>query len=420
MSEDKENIEQKKKNKQGVWKKLLGLNQTYKLYLCKCLFIVFLICIISFISIRFLHIKTTDESNKKFKIEENINKSPLITIEKVGEMVENRFEPHLINLKNGEILIVGGYKKEIIKSTLNKQPPDYRKIYLTSAEIYNPNTKTFRKISDMKHSECLATYIMDDGRVLLLSKNKNCQIFDNKTESFSLVFPGIKDLHVDRGILNIINKGDNIISIFPSSMSFLIELNIATGKYKKIFDNKNKGFLYSVPIDNKILCIASIIVKSNNGFKLFYRETPKIINKDITLYDIKTHSMEKISELETLRKDIILSKFTDNKIFMRSIDKKNLIIDEILSLKDKTILIDSIPRKPEDHFLQKYYILNNYIIFPSGEIYDYEFERFIYLNRNFYHLGSEFIKIGSNKLLILGKSILNNNTKDIYTIEIKR
>ena len=59
MSNDKENIEQEKKNKQGVWKKLLGLNRTYKLIG----FILIFICIFLFFDTNIIFASVENKKN---------------------------------------------------------------------------------------------------------------------------------------------------------------------------------------------------------------------------------------------------------------------------------------------------------------------------------------------------------------------
>ena len=102
------------------------------------------------------------------------------TFREIGKMHDYRCSHHAVLLKNGDVLILGGYDGK--GST-------------ASAEIFDPKTEMFTKINKMNEPRVSFTAtLLNDGRVLIAG-GKSAEIFNPSDNSFS----EIKNSGIDRG-----------------------------------------------------------------------------------------------------------------------------------------------------------------------------------------------------------------------------
>ncbi len=99
---------------------------------------------------------------------------------RTGDMVIPRFAHSAVLLKDGRVLITGGYSYS--KMNLNK---DLSK----SAELYDPKTRKFTRTSNMNFPRAYhSTILLNDGRALIVGGGpKNAEIYNPKTNRFSLI-----------------------------------------------------------------------------------------------------------------------------------------------------------------------------------------------------------------------------------------
>ncbi|MBI1806839.1 MAG: hypothetical protein HYR76_07305 [Ignavibacteria bacterium] len=107
-------------------------------------------------------------------------KNPLIS---VGSMHELRGSHTATLLPSGNVLIVGGFKK--IRT--------YDQAYFSSAELYDPQTKTFIPTGNLNVARCGHTAtLLRDGTVLIAGGGNDqplssAELYDPKTGTFTLV-----------------------------------------------------------------------------------------------------------------------------------------------------------------------------------------------------------------------------------------
>lgn len=101
--------------------------------------------------------------------------------ELVGKLNIPRANYSQVLLNDGKILILGG-------QTVGKFGQLMKPVKM--AEIYNPNTRTFSRISDMNYSRGTGTYciLLNDGRVFIISSGLAiAEIFDPIADKFTVV-----------------------------------------------------------------------------------------------------------------------------------------------------------------------------------------------------------------------------------------
>lgn len=110
---------------------------------------------------------------------------------RISDMTSARGNHAMTLLADGRVLITGGVVQHY---TFNQNTVPVNKLMqgnnitiLKSAEIFNPKTNTFTKISDMNlpHANHAAV-LLKDNRVLIVDDNK-CEIFNPKTNTFSII-----------------------------------------------------------------------------------------------------------------------------------------------------------------------------------------------------------------------------------------
>ena len=235
MSDDKENIEQEKVNKQSWWKKLLGLKPTYKLIILIVFFGSLLLTKIDFenenkylnVAIAQSTIAEFKQNNKvenKLNMKENKNynikkynirnmkiSTPMQCKEKglhyIGEMTSPRIFHKTIKMNDGKIFIIGG-KKEILISDQNSHIKGHINKFLKydyinneTAEIFDPSNNSFTKtISNPLQENYINIIPLDNGNILLVS---------NEFEVFNIKEKQFKKVGKRKNINNISSEIDN-------------------------------------------------------------------------------------------------------------------------------------------------------------------------------------------------------------------
>ena len=99
---------------------------------------------------------------------------------RTGDMVVPRIAHNAVLLKDGKVLITGGYYYNP-KGHLERE-------YSKSAEIYDPKTKKFTRTADMNLGRAYhSSILMNDGRVLVVGGGHvEAEIFNPTSEKFTL------------------------------------------------------------------------------------------------------------------------------------------------------------------------------------------------------------------------------------------
>ena len=353
-NKQEENLNKPEGNK-NWWKKLLGFTPIYGL-LKKTIFIL---VFISFI--------VASAEAKVFKYTIN-NPDISIEIKKMAEMAEPRSNAAVIELLNGEFLIFGGFRRihedqSYLPVEKHKTPPPHIDTLLKTAEIYNVKKNKFRKIQNMIHTEYVGTYQFPNGNILLISKDNPCQIYNCKTESFSVVYNGIKDIPDDSKNLFIIKVSEEKLLLFDKKFTKIIELNPETGKYKTIYKNNKYKFIYVIPFNNN-----EVIGIINNN------ETENLYN-EVMLFNISNKKYEKITELKKQKSNIMLEKINSNKVLVYATGGYSIGFeynDLIIDIKEKDIKLSEFPKNIKKMYGNRkgYFLKDNLIFFNLFEIYD--------------------------------------------------
>jgi len=111
-----------------------------------------------------------------------------------GYLIEPRSNPFVAKLPDDKILIWGGYKEfyQNKKSKYGSGPNPKQYIELDTAEIYDIKTQKSKIINSKYNEKCLGIYYLENGNILLLSKDSDCQIFNPQNEKFEKAYSGIK------------------------------------------------------------------------------------------------------------------------------------------------------------------------------------------------------------------------------------
>ncbi len=339
----------------------------------------------------------------------NIN----INVEHIGNMLEPRSYMQAVKLKNGNILILGGIKHEDIS------PPNkyhmigikFKNTVLKSAEIYDVKANKNIKVSDMKHSECVALYVNDDGNVILLSKNKPCQLFNVKNNTFTEIYPGIKDLPENPYI---ITESKEEILILSKEMNQIIKMNIKTGEYSLLYKGEN-NFVASIPINKNIILCAGKIEKANNNKT----------NNNIYLYDITKNKFTKIGLFNDNNYNYNILKINEEKFLRVSVGKP--IYNYIFTIKNNHIRSDLLNINSNISNIYKLsdnlFYLHPLIIFEDTNNYiDMRLDK----NRKYYYLfsltgfGKSKIELDNSAILFMGGNVTPNisSSNKIYKLSI--
>lgn len=155
---------------------------------------------------------------------------------RTGDMVVPRFAHSAVLLKDGRVLITGGYY--VFKTHLKKE-------YSKSAEIYDPKTGKFTRTSDMIFPrEYHSSILLNDGRVLILGGGRaEAEIYNPNTGKFSITgkMPIIfLDEIGNKASLIRLKNGDVIIvdSIFKDNVTWIIKYSVNKGVFNLIKKTK--------------------------------------------------------------------------------------------------------------------------------------------------------------------------------------
>lgn len=423
-NENEQNIEQEQNNN----KKIVGLKPNLR---ARYLLIYLILSIIIFLSFMKNFSINSNYLNQKLNFA-NLN----IITKQVGNLNISRYELNAINLSNDKVLIFGGNKIEKIRNSITKDKviPPYKYKNPQYAEIFDAKQNKFTKISKLVHSEYYGHYIYPNGNILLISKEKPCQIYNSKTKKFETAFMGIKTLPSFKEFLGyknplyIIKKSNNKILLIPKCMGQITELDTETGSYKLIYNDENKKFLSVIPISNEnILCIGlqnkDVSEQCLNKSKL--NETSIDSCKEIVLsvyiFNINEQKYTKIGNINKINSVFFnILKLTETRFLLYTetiaiiFDLNNYSLEEKFITNIKTYK-NIVPVKFSDEYtlLSSSKILNN----KTLEILD---------NKNildFYLYNPSIIQISKNKILLMGGQIGIYNPITInkaYIIELEK
>lgn len=205
------------KNK-SWWNKLLGLKQTYKLFL-----VPFFVCLSAFSNE--INIPNFDFNNP----------NPKVGLYKAPNMKIARYKHKTILLNDGRILILSGYiKSKKYNSNLY-------------SEVYDPTTGKSKLIKMTLHynPDYIDAKLLPDGRVLIsggfnVKEEKEAQKTNNKTSTYEIFDP----------------QKDSFIMGPKSRFEMPAKVNLSLNK------------------DNKVYAYGKI--KTNNGNKLIFEEAIEI------------------------------------------------------------------------------------------------------------------------------------------------
>lgn len=266
-----------------------------------------------------------------------------------GHLIEPRSNPFVAKLPDDKILIWGGYKEfyQNKKSKYGSGPNPKQYIELDTAEIYDIKTQKSKIINSKYNGKCLGIYYLENGNILLLSKDSDCQIFNSQNEKFEKAYSGIKllpDMDVNEKLF-FLKQNDKEIFITSSHLKNIIKLNVYTGEYELVYDNLNTQYITAIPIDSKkILCFGKLNQKT---YKCLSKElfNSKCTNKscgtvsnDIYIFDIDKLSKRKIGSIANDNLYLDFIKISNNKFLLYTNNRfdKNFI-KKILKINKNSV-----------------------------------------------------------------------------------
>ena len=406
MSNDKENIEQEKKNKPSWWKKLLGLNPTYSLQAVKNIIIILIIILI------ILFVFAIKQKTEKVEIvyQNFIKKASNNKLFYVGKLKYSRTNYNAILINNSKILVIGDGKKNISKK----------------AEIFDINKKQTVKVLNLKNSHSDDFLLkLPNNNILIIGKS--IEEINIKTNTSKLVMLPDKSYKYTKGFAANIDN-DSVLLLLGN-----------TGTTDNDFTKKNlqekKMFIYNLKNTN----IVEIKNELDTKFSLFFEYTQnplfsigndlffidcnyKILEKNmlsncsINIYDKKHQSFNNYSIFPYNDTFLSLQKLNNEEIIIRTlskITKYNLKNNEYTQISDISNVF-----YPTRFFLQ----YDNNKIIALGNLFPYS------KNKNFertqFLIDTEVNKILSYELINFsnyydhsfkyGSSLNLNNNQIIY------
>lgn len=190
---------------------------------------------------------------------------------KIGRMNKGRRYHSTILLRDGRVLIVGGYGN--------------------TAEIFNPKTNSFKLINDTterRSNSC--SVLLDDDRVLLAGGGDGIELFNPKTEKFNIIYQDIKKRNDDTKC-TLLNNGKVLIidrsSINPHNEVFLYNPSDNSLVKGPEMTSKRDYFEMATLDDGKVILIggtAKIDAKyRNNTIEIYDSKQNKFIKSDLKL-----------------------------------------------------------------------------------------------------------------------------------------
>lgn len=402
---NKQNIEQETENKSWLRNCWVKTQPTVLLRLFCVIFCFILIFVLIVISL-FINL----EKNQKLD-------SKKIAHVKVKQMNVERYLPFLITLKNGKVLIYDGEDTLNIYRHLKEQK--YNSKY-TYPEIFNPKTKSFKKLPILGYKLGQIYYELKNGNLLFFN---DCQVtlFDINNEKFQKISDGISEIKETKKIANplmfnldLVPYSDNYIFISTigtrlndythknkTEPEWIIKYNLITNEYEKVDIETKAKFIKSIVISKKEI--------------LFISEK----DKEIYIYDTELNKFYKKGEL--LFKDNIISlrKVSNNKILILSpAGKQPSQMITLSPFKVDVLEKFNIPEKV--FYLNRNGDIqtNDYLIFSSGLMFDKQNNKFeqVFIPQK----QGCITKLDDEQFLIVGSSEIKIPTKTAEIIKFKR
>lgn len=208
-------------------------------------------------------------------------------LKRISDMTTERGAHSMALLADGRVLITGG---------LVYYKPSLGEIGASAkAEIYNPKTNTFTKVSDMASPHAYhSNVLLNDGKVLIIDGFRPCEIFNPKTNSFFKISP----LQIQRNGLSLIFTNlmpDGNVLVIGGEKPEIELYNPKTKTFKVI--NKfqiNRNYPAITKLNNKkVLLIGGCkLVEKNNKLPL---ECESIPNTEI--YDYSTNTVKEAANM---------------------------------------------------------------------------------------------------------------------------
>lgn len=267
----------------------------------------------------------------------------------VGAMSTPRSNHAATLLQDGRVLVTGGtYKWNEFKS----------------AEIFDPKTNKFHRISDMNqpHSRHSAT-LLNDGRVLIVDtrdymalKRRN-EIFDPKSEQFSYtsdinyIHSSCKTILLD-GREVLILDGDNIAKLNPENNTF---------KHAGKFEDYLGGFDAIKLPDGNIAIFGGNATSRTKFHGTSSVPVTNFNNKDVFVYNPTTEKITKAGEAAITRSDLKAILLNNGKIL--------LVGGNNHSNQDKAEIYDIKTGKSVKINDTKFYYYNvEAVLLPNGKV----------------------------------------------------
>ena len=344
MSNDKENIEQEKVNKQSWWKKLLGLKQIS----CQILLILVFIC----------HNNISYANDGNFEYLKGSYGSEAVVLNENEIFLPSHFDEVLnlktglhdqipipaqiydikkrkfkqlnvfmniprrqylaVKLNNNEVLIFGG--KSATKAKTPSRPKE--------AEIYNIKNNTFKIVGKTNYDYYVPVYTnvvkLKDGRIFISNASSNFEIYDPKTMKFYKAGEEIKYYRKyvfdDNGEKERIRNSKNIYD-FKVAMTLLNDgrVYIAGANYDgnpgnaEIYDPRTNTFTKVTDQLYPRFCRSAVTLKdgrvlltggTNTYYSYGFDEQKKFKPSDegnAEIYDPKTNSYTSVGSLNVKR-----------------------------------------------------------------------------------------------------------------------
>lgn len=252
------------------------------LLLIKIILLYIVIAIIWQIIAYFLYFIQLDIEYKmeKRKAEKIFKNNP--QSKNIDNLLEYKIFPAVIKISEDKILRIGG---DITKITKDKNCTSYSLCQSNTAEIYNPVTRTSRKIKCMNYQRgsSLKAILLDNGKVLILGGNgrislkngeykycdfiKEIEIFDPVSEKFFIVDK--LNYNINKGKLCVVKLQDNKVLILGEN-----KYSIFDAKINKIVKNGqtpfeswygNTGVLLN---NGNVILTGRFFIKNKTGSKI--------------------------------------------------------------------------------------------------------------------------------------------------------
>lgn len=304
----------------------------------------------------------------------------------IGEMNNKRFGHSTSLLNNGDVLITGG------SSNIDKA--DYKLQYLKTAELYNSKTKKFIKINDLKyHIYKHFSILLKDGNVLIVPMPRYFRT-ENSINRDRIPTKGI--------IYNAVSKDFSYSNdLYFSNVIFFQPVKNVNNNIILVVDSKK-----SIITKSEECKIDRNLVGCDNHSVMF-----DVTRNEFTKYDFKESILDNILIQINSNEIFLLNKLTGNARILnmnsfeekksKNVMKKMRILENQIISNNKFILIQGISK----HKVFKSYIYN----FESGKFFKIN-------NPKYKQINASSIQLQDGRIMIVGGKNKYNKALDVVQI----